>query len=46
MSRFAQQMPDDPGMAALTVVPKVVLSSTLEKPLSWANTELVNGDGA
>ena len=44
MSDFAAQMPDDPGLAALTAVPKLVFSSTLEKPLSWANTELVEGD--
>lgn len=37
-------MPDDPGLAALTAMPKVVFSSTLEAPLSWANTELRDGD--
>lgn len=44
MFGFAAQMPDDPGMAGLTAMPKVVFSSTLEAPLSWANTELVDGD--
>jgi dihydrofolate reductase len=44
MSGFAEQMPDDPGLAGLTAVPKVVFSSTLEAPLSWANTELVDSD--
>jgi dihydrofolate reductase len=44
MSGFAAQMPDDPGFAALTELPKVVFSSTLKAPLSWANTELVDGD--
>ena len=44
MSGFAAQMPDEPGLAALTAMPKVVFSSTLEAPLSWANTELVDGD--
>ncbi len=44
MSGYATQMPDDPGLAALTVVPKVVFSSTLKAPLSWGNTELVDGD--
>src|SRR5215207_1132074 len=44
MSGFAAEMPDDPGLAALTALPKVVFSSTLEAPLSWANTELVDGD--
>ena len=37
-------MPDDPGLAALTALPKVVFSSTLKAPLSWANSELVDGD--
>jgi dihydrofolate reductase len=44
MSGFAAQMPDDPGFVALTDSPKVVFSSTLQAPLSWANTELVDGD--
>ncbi|MGJ7904936.1 dihydrofolate reductase family protein [Actinopolyspora sp. H202] len=44
MSDFAPQMPDDPGIAALTAMPKVVFSSTLETPLSWDNTELTEGD--
>jgi dihydrofolate reductase len=44
MSRFAAQTPDEPGMAELTAQPKVVFSSTLEGPLTWANTELVGGD--
>ena len=44
MSGFAAEMPDEPGLAALTALPKVVFSSTLEVPLSWANTELANGD--
>lgn len=44
MSGFAAEMPDDPGMTALTAMPKVVFSSTLTRPLSWANTELVDGD--
>ncbi len=44
MSGFAAEMPDDPGFAALTAAPKVVFSSTLKGPLSWANTELVGGN--
>ncbi|MGH3479520.1 MAG: dihydrofolate reductase family protein, partial [Nocardioidaceae bacterium] len=44
MSGFAAEMPDEPGLDALTAMPKVVFSSTLEAPLSWANTELVDGD--
>ena len=44
MSGFAAEMPDEPGLAELTATPKVVFSSTLEGPLSWANSELVGGD--
>ncbi len=44
MSGFAAELADDPGVAALTALPKVVFSSTLEAPLSWANTKLVEGD--
>jgi dihydrofolate reductase len=44
MSGFAAQMPDEGVMAELTAMPKVVFSSTLQAPLSWANTELVGGD--
>jgi len=42
MSGFAADAPED--MAPLTASPKVVFSSTLTTPLSWANTELVDGD--
>lgn len=44
MSGFAAEMPDEPGLAALNAMPKVVFSSTLTAPLTWANTELVDGD--
>ena len=44
MSGFAEQMADEPSLAALTAMPKVLFSSTVEAPLSWANTELVGGD--
>jgi dihydrofolate reductase len=44
MYGFAKSMPDDPGVAALTAMPKVVFSSTLQAPLPWANAELINGD--
>jgi len=44
MSGFATEMPDDPGLAALTAAPKMVFSSTLKSPLSWPNSELVDGD--
>ncbi len=39
-------MPDEPSMAGLTAMPKVVFSSTLGAPLSWANTQLVDRDAA
>ncbi|MEJ2889566.1 dihydrofolate reductase family protein [Actinomycetospora aeridis] len=42
MSGFATEMPDE--LAPMTAQPKIVFSSTLEKPLSWANTELVDTD--
>ncbi len=35
---------EDAAAGALANVPKVVFSSTLHGPLSWANTELVSGD--
>ena len=44
MSGFAEQFPDDPSMTLLTELPKVVFSSTLEEPLTWANTRLVSTD--
>jgi dihydrofolate reductase len=44
MSGYAAEMPDDPGLAGLTAMPKVVFSSTLKAPLSWANSELADGD--
>jgi dihydrofolate reductase len=42
MSGFAES--GEEGLGALNDVPKVVFSSTLEAPLSWANTELVDRD--
>jgi dihydrofolate reductase len=42
MSGFAES--GHAGLSGLTAMPKVVFSSTLETPLSWANTELVDGD--
>ena len=42
MSGFAVQMPDDPGLAGLTALPKVVFPR-LGGTLSWANSELVAG---
>jgi dihydrofolate reductase len=42
MSGFAADLPDE--LAGLTAMPKVVFSSTLEPPLPWANSALVDGD--
>ncbi len=44
LAGYAAAMPDDPGLAAMTAMPKTVFSSSLQPPLSWANTELVSGD--
>ena len=42
MSGFASEMPDE--LAGLTAMRKVVFSSTLQSPLSWAHSELVADD--
>ena len=42
MSGFAES--GEGGLSELTAMPKVVFSSTLEAPLAWANTELVDRD--
>ena len=42
MSGFAADAPDE--LAGLTAMPKVVFSSTLESPLAWDNSELVDKD--
>jgi dihydrofolate reductase len=42
MSRFAAA--EEPGTDALAAMSKVVFSSTLSEPLSWANTQLVARD--
>lgn len=42
MSGFAES--GEGGLSAVTAMPKVVFSSTLARPLSWANTELVDRD--
>ena len=41
MSNFAATS-DDPSLAELTEMSKVVFSSTLQEPLAWANTRLVD----
>jgi len=42
MAVFAAEMPEE--FAGMTAQPKVVFSSTLPTPLTWANTELVDTD--
>ena len=42
MSGFASS--GEPGTDAMTGMSKVVFSSTLKQPLTWANTRLVDGD--
>jgi dihydrofolate reductase len=42
MSRFAAEA--EPGTDALAGMSKVVFSTTLREPLSWANTQLVSAD--
>jgi dihydrofolate reductase len=43
MSDFAVTS-DDPSLAELTEMSKVVFSSTLKEPLAWANSRLVDQD--
>lgn len=40
----AEATDEDAATGALANMPKVVFSSTLQTPLSWANTRLVSGD--
>jgi dihydrofolate reductase len=42
MSGFAES--DEDGFAEMTARSKIVFSSTLQEPLSWANSRLVDGD--
>ena len=43
-SESDEQTDEDAAMAELSNASKVVFSSTLRAPLSWANTQLVTGD--
>jgi dihydrofolate reductase len=43
MSQYAKESDDD-SFDQLTATPKVVFSSTLQAPLTWANTRLVDQD--
>jgi len=42
MSKFAAE--GEPGTDELAGMPKIVFSSTLQEPLTWPNTQLVNAD--
>jgi dihydrofolate reductase len=44
MSEMAAANADDANVAAMNQMAKVVFSSTLQPPLSWANTQLVSDD--
>ena len=35
---------DEPYCDSLNVLPKIVFSSTLEEPLDWQNSTVLNGD--
>ena len=43
-SESGETTDEDASMSELSKAPKVVFSSTLQTPLSWANTRLVTGD--
>jgi dihydrofolate reductase len=45
MSQMRGEHPDEEATVdELATMPKIVFSSTLKAPLSWANTELISGD--
>jgi dihydrofolate reductase len=44
MAHYAAKLAEEPNFAALTAAPKVVISRTLEEPLTWANSTLIAGD--
>ena len=44
MAAVVQESGDDPSFESLNETPKLVFSSTLDEPLSWANTTLLAGD--
>jgi dihydrofolate reductase len=44
MSEMAAANADEPTFSAMDQMSKVVFSSTLQSPLSWANTQLVSHD--
>ena len=44
MARFAGQFEEDPNFASLSAARKIVISRTLEEPLTWANSTLIRED--
>src|SRR3712207_1265343 len=44
MANFAVELGDNPNFQALTARPKIVISRTLEEPLTWSNTTLIADD--
>ena len=44
MARFAAQFEEDPNFASLSAARKIVISRTLDEPLTWANTTLIAED--
>jgi dihydrofolate reductase len=44
MAGFAAQFKEDPNFASLSAARKIVISRTLEDPLTWANTTLIAAD--
>ena len=44
MAHYAAQLAQDPNFAALSARQKIVISRTLEEPLTWANSTLVAQD--
>ena len=44
MYGFAAEAPEEDAMESLANASKIVFSSTLEEPLSWANTRLISTD--
>jgi dihydrofolate reductase len=44
MARFATQFAKDPNFASLSAARKIVISRTLEEPLTWANATRIAAD--
>ena len=44
MARYAAQLEEDPNFTSLSKARKIVISRTLEEPLTWANSTLIAED--